>query len=77
MLNIKSFYCENFPSDELGLEINPAASFAGLPAAIKGDIVYEYLGVFDSVVRERVFEKLASLMGLTYNEVYEMWLNNA
>ena len=65
-----------FPSDELGLEINKAASFEGLPAAIRGDIVYEFLGVFDSVVRERVFEKFASIVGLTYDEVYNMWLNN-
>ena len=75
MFNIRNFYVSEFPSDELGLEINKAADFNGLAAAISGDIVYEYLGVFDSVVRERVFEKYASIMGLTYDEVYNMWLN--
>lgn len=75
MFNIRNFYVSEFPSDELGLEINKAADFGGLSAAISGDIVYEYLGVFDSVVRERVFEKYASIMGLTYDEVYNMWLN--
>ena len=75
MFNIRNFYVSEFPSDELGLEINKAADFNGLAAAIRGDIVYEYLGVFDSVVRERVFEKYASIMGLTYDEVYNMWLN--
>ena len=76
MNNIRDFYVSEFPSDELGLELNKAASFEGLFGALNGGIVYEYLGVFDSVVRERVFEKFASLNGLTYNEVYEMWLNN-
>lgn len=74
-MNIREFYLNEFPSDELGLEINKAASFSGLPAAISGDILYEYLGVFDSLVRERVFEKYASLMGVSYDEVYNMWLN--
>ena len=76
MLNIKSFYCKNFPSDSLGLEINPAASFDGLYKVLlnRGD-VYEYVGVSDSLVRERLFSELSDLSGKSYSEIYNMWLN--
>ena len=28
----------------------------------------------DSLVRERVFDKLAEIMGVDYNYIYEQWL---
>lgn len=64
-----------FPTDELGLEINTEATVDGLFRVLDnyGD-VYLYLGVVDSLVRERCFEKLAETMGVSYNEVYEQWL---
>ena len=73
-MKIKEFYLEAFPTDELGVEINSQATFGGLWAAIRGGIVYEYIGVFDSVVRERVFEKLSELSGHDYDYIYEEWL---
>jgi hypothetical protein len=76
-MNIKQFYLENYPMDDLGLEINPNANFIGLLKEIftDGD-VYKYVGVVDSVVRERLFEKLAELTGLTYDTIYDLWLND-
>ncbi len=40
----------------------------------KGD-VYEFLGVHDSVVRERVFTELSGLLNVDYNTVYDMWID--
>lgn len=74
-MNIKKFYCENFPSDELGAEINPQANFESLWLVIRGDIFYEYIGVSDSVVRERIFERLSELTGHDYDYIYQEWLN--
>lgn len=74
-MKIKEFYCENYPSDELGLEINPKANFESLFIVIKGGLFYEYIGVFDSLVRERIFEKLSELTGRDYNFIYQEWLN--
>ena len=54
---IKDFYLNEYPTDELGEELNGGATFGGLWKAIRGGIVYEYLGVCDSLIRERVFEK--------------------
>ncbi len=74
-MNIKNFYLENYPSDELGIEINPMATFEGLFNTLDnyGD-VYEYIGVGDSIIRERCFEKLSEIMECDYNVVYEKWL---
>ena len=73
-MNIRNYYVNEFPSDELGLEINPKANFESLMLAIKSDLVYEYIGVSDSVVRERLFEKLSELKGCTYDEIYNEWI---
>ena len=74
-MKIREFYLEAFPTDELGIEINPKATFDGLFRVLDnyGD-VYEYIGVGDSLIRERVFEKLSEIMGVTYDEVYSQWL---
>ena len=74
-MKIKDYYVSEFPTDDLGVEINPEATFDGLFYVLDNySDVYEYLGVYDSVVRERVFEKLAEVMGVPYNEVYDQWL---
>jgi hypothetical protein len=46
---------------------------------IKGENFYQIVftnGFADSIVRERIFEKLAELLGVTYKEIYNIWLTN-
>jgi len=74
-MNIRNYYVNEFPSDELGLEIDPKANFESLWLAIRDDMVYEYIGVSDSVIRERLFEKFSELTGHTYDYIYQEWLN--
>jgi hypothetical protein len=74
-MNIRNYYVNEFPSDDLGLEIDPKANFESLWLAIRGDMVYEYIGVSDSVIRERLFEKFSELTGHTYDYIYQEWLN--
>jgi hypothetical protein len=74
-MNIKQFYLETYPTDELGVEINPKANFESLWIVIRGGLFYEYIGVFDSVVRERCFERLSELSGHDYDYIYQEWLN--
>lgn len=73
-MEIRKFYLENYPTDELGLEISEGANFAGLLFELyqEGD-VYEYIGVSDSLVRERIFEKLAEELQVDYQYVYNLW----
>jgi hypothetical protein len=76
MNNIKEFYLETYPTDELGVEINENATFIGLyhDLLIGGD-PYEYIGVSDSVVRELCFERLAEIINTSYDYVYDLWIN--
>lgn len=75
-MNIREFYLNNYPTDELGFEINPNATFTGLVTELfGGHDVYEYIGVGDSLVRERLFEELAGQLNRPYEFVYNLWLN--
>ena len=75
MNTIKEYYVENFPTDNLGLELNETPTFPGLlnQLIVDGD-VYRYIGVSDSVIRERLFEKLADTLNVKYDYVYNLWL---
>lgn len=78
MQTLSDFYTATYPHDELGQEINPGADFFGLiEAIVLGTDVYEYIGVHDSVVRERLFEELADKLEQPYKIIYDIWLKNA
>lgn len=73
--NIKKWYVKNYPDDELGEEINDKISFWTLYVLMyQRSEVYSLLEVSDSVVRERVFEKLAEILGVDYDYIYKLWL---
>jgi hypothetical protein len=74
-MTIREFYLETYPTDELGLELNETPTFAGLLNQLITDAdVYRYIGVSDSLVRERLFEKLAEELEVSYEYVYDLWL---
>ena len=74
-LKIKDWYTKEFKDDELGAEIKDGITFADLDKALtdKKD-VYDVLGVGDSIIRERCFEKLSDLLGVDYDNIYYRWL---
>jgi hypothetical protein len=75
-MNIKQFYLENYPTDELGVEINEKANFVGLLNTLyEGNCPYDYIDVSDSIIRERCFEELAKQLNKPYDFVYNLWLN--
>ena len=74
-MNIKEFYLNNYPTDELGAELNEKATFDGmLNTLLYSKDVYEYLGVYDSLVRERLFAAAAERLKKPYEYVYNLWL---
>ena len=76
-MKIKEFYLENYPSDDLGYELNETPTFAGLlNQLIVGGHVYRYIGVGDAIIRERLFEKLAEELEVSYDYVYNLWVKN-
>lgn len=75
-MTIREYYLKTFPSDTMGTDLNESPTFSGLlnQLIISGD-VYQYIGVSDSLVRERLFDRLAQELEVDYNYVYNLWLN--
>ena len=75
MITIREFYLENYPNDELGVSLNVTPTFAGLlNQLIVGGDIYQYIGVSDSIIRERLFERLAEELEVSYDYVNDLWL---
>jgi len=76
-MNIKEFYLSEYPTDELGVELIETATFVGLLDVLHNNTtdVYDYIGVGDSIVRERVFARLAEILEMPYDYIYNLWLN--
>ena len=74
--SIKDWYIRTYPTDELGEEMNEKITFEDLFIILdNGKSVYDSLGVLDSIIRERVFSKLAEIMQVDYDYIYYQWLN--
>ena len=72
---IKEWYIKNYSNDSLGQEIKENATFYDLFNALdRRKDIYDFLGVGDSIIRERVFQELANLMQVDYNYIYDQWL---
>lgn len=74
-MTIKEWYTTEYPTDDMGEELDEAISFYGVYEAILcGLDIYRVLGVGDSIVRERVFLELSEMLECDYNEIYTTWL---
>ena len=75
-MTLKEFYLKNYPTDELGVEINENATFVGLLHSLyEGNDVYDYFGVGDSIVRERLFDGLSKELKTSYDYDYNLLLS--
>ena len=74
-MTIKQFYLETYPTDDMSKDIKDDATFVGLVTQLFGEgDVYDYLGVYDSLIRERLFSELAKQLKTSYDYVYNLWL---
>lgn len=72
---IKEWYMTEYPDDELGEEMNKDVTFHDLFVVLDTyKSVYDTLNVWDGIIRERVFSKLAEVMNVDYDYIYEQWL---
>lgn len=74
--NIADWYKECYPTDEWGyIGMNKSITFQNAYECLQvGFDFYTFLGVSDTIVRERVFDALACLMGCSYEHIYYQWL---
>lgn len=77
-LYIRDWYLLEFSEDRMGEEINEGITFADLFHELdRRRDVYTFLGGIDSLIRERVFTKLAEIMEVDYDYIYYQWLLGA
>ena len=74
---IRAWYEKAFPSDELAGEIRDITFYDFLDRLNHEEDPYELLGVGDSIVRERVFDRAAELLQVDYDVIYLKWLRSA
>lgn len=74
---VADYYKQAFPHDDWGNEMmNKGITFQDVFECLQiGGNIYALLGAGDSVVRERVFDALATLMEVSYDVIYYQWLN--
>lgn len=80
MEKVREWYMDKYPDDDLGKDINKNVTMwdvVGLLNAGLGDHLYKELGAGDSVIRERVFERIAEIVHCDYDTVYNTWLEVA
>lgn len=73
--NIKQWYITTYPTDDLGQDLNGDALFKDLYRALDyGEDIYRLFGVHDSLVRERLFARLADIIDCDYEDIYSQWI---
>lgn len=75
--SVKGWYLATYPTDMLGRELKDGVTFAQAYEAVGAGVdgFYDVIGESaDSVVRERIFWKLAELYGVDYDDIYNKWL---
>ena len=77
--SVRKWYEYTFPEDAVSVEdMNPDITFEKAATYITPhngeDRFYDRMNIGDSFVREMIFEKIASLYGVDYDDVYETWM---
>lgn len=73
---VRDFYLAEYPTDDLGPSLIPDVTFKDVVSCInKGQDLYDTVGQnIDTVIRERIFSKIAELLDVDYLSVYHKWL---
>lgn len=72
---VKDWYIKKYPNDEIGQNLKDNINFYDLFYALDNyQNIYEFAGIDDSIIRERLFEKLSEIMKCEYDEVYDQWM---
>lgn len=73
--NIRVWYEKQYPTDTMGKDLNNITFCELLANMQNGKNVYDLIGVDDSIIRERIFDKLAKVSHLAYDKIYYLWVN--
>lgn len=77
-VNLRDWYRKTYPEDAYGMLLNEISLYTVWFRLVHGTFTYETLGkCADTIIRERVFEEIASRLNLKCATIYDMWLNFA
>jgi hypothetical protein len=72
--SIREAHLEMYPHDKLAKKLNDV-TFEDLFRCLDNyQDVYEFIGVYDSIIRENLFSMLAEIMGVDYDVIYDQWM---
>lgn len=72
---IKTWYLSTYQDDKQGVNLKWNTTFEQAYNCLKSKKdFYEFTGIADSLIRERIFEKIAELYEIDYSIVYNQWL---
>lgn len=80
--SVKDWYERKYPQDaDIVADVDPSLTFEKaalliVPVKDDEDRFYE-TSIDDSVARERVFEKIAEIYGVSYDDVYDTWMGKS
>ena len=75
---LRHYYINSYPSDTLCKEMNKYVTFVDLFECLDNyQDVYSLINVYDSLVRERLFDKLSQMMCVDYNYIYNQWIKSS
>ena len=73
---VRDFYLMEYPTDDMGPSLLPDVTLKDVVNCINsGNDLYDTVGQsMDTVIRERIFSKVAELLDVDYLSVYHKWL---
>jgi hypothetical protein len=72
---IKTWYLTTYSDDKQGVNIKWNITFEQAYNCLKSkEDFYEFIGIDDSVIRERIFMKISELYKVDYSVIYNQWL---
>lgn len=75
--NVKTWYKKTYPTDDEVAYIYDDLIFYDIYFALVRRVdIYEVLGYADSTIRERIFSRLADILQVDYDVIYDMWLES-
>lgn len=73
-LPVREWYMREFADDPMGERLRQNLTWADLLERMRcGENFHEIINVCDTVVRERIFTRLAEMLLVPYEVIYQLW----
>lgn len=75
--SVAEWYANQYPDDaDIMYDSNDVTFRDIIYDMVNGKDFYDIIGVGDSIVRERIFERIANIYNISYDDIYNLWLGD-